>query len=270
MKVWILGSGTLIPNPERGAPAYWLESGRDRVLLDCGAGALRTLAALDRDWCGVSHLLISHFHTDHVGELATLFFALKHGTRGSREGAPLTLLGPRGLADHLGSLAVAHGEFMHDPGFPVHVVELIPGQPWMSDTGSLSVVGFSTRHTDSSLAFRIQTPGVETGALGYTGDTGPDPGLGRLLAGCDLLIAECSVPEGEELDNHLTPESLAELACGAEPEVLVTVHAYPPMVPEDVPDLVRRQGYRGKVLAGADGLAFDIRKGHVAVSDPGT
>lgn len=267
MKVWILGSGTLLPNPERGSPAHWLEAGEDRVLLDCGAGALRTLSTLGRDWARLSHILISHLHTDHVGELASLLFALKHGTRGIRQGASLMVLGPRGLADHMGSLAATHGEFIRDPGFPVHVVEMVPGRPWVSEASPLEVLGFSTRHTDSSLAFRVTRPEAGGGTLGYTGDTGADPGLGNLLTGCDLLIAECALPAGEGSDHHLTPKSLAELAGIADPGLLVTVHAYPPLVPEEVPHLVKEEGYGGRVVAGTDGMAFEVRRGHVAVLD---
>jgi len=266
VKVWILGSGTLLPDSERGSPGYWLEPGEeDRVLMECGAGSLRTLAALGRDWGAVTHLLLSHFHTDHVGELASLFFALKHGTGRSAEEGALTLLGPRGLTDHLDALALAHGDFIRNPGFPLEVVELSPGVPWVSDTGSFSVEAYATRHTDASLAFRLRSSDGAKGTVGYTGDTGPDGALGSFMSGCDLLIAECSLPDSVGMDTHLTPASLAELARVAEPAVLVTVHVYPPLSPEGIPDLISRKGYTGRVLAGRDGMSFAVRRGDVTL-----
>lgn len=38
MKLYILGSGTCVPNPVRGSSGYALELGGSLVLLDCGNG----------------------------------------------------------------------------------------------------------------------------------------------------------------------------------------------------------------------------------------
>jgi ribonuclease Z len=259
MIVWILGSGTLHPDVERGSPGYWVESGEERILIDCGAGALRTLARLGREWQLVTHLLLSHFHTDHVADLAPLLFALTHGTDGSRS-APLVILGPPGLSDHVDALARAHGDYLRDPGFPVELVELAAGDPWIPPGGAFRLEAFQTVHTEYSMAFRLET---EDGVLGYTGDTGPDLALGRFLQGCALLIAECSHPDGSGTSTHLTPAALAEMASVANAGLLVTVHAYPPLRPEEVPDLLKREGYRGRAIPGRDGLAFTILQGVV-------
>jgi ribonuclease BN (tRNA processing enzyme) len=263
MKIWILGSGTLRPDACRGAPGYWLECGEERILMDCGSGAIRTLARLGREWDLVSHLLLSHFHTDHVADLAPLLFALKHGTDGSRS-ACLTILGPPGLSRHVDALAQAHGDFIFDPGFPVELVELSVGDSWTPAGGAFRLRTFPTHHTEASMAFRLETG---HGALGYTGDTGPDPALGRFMSGCDLLVAECSNPDGTDGGTHLTPATLGEIASLARARLLVTVHAYPPLRPEEVPDLLMRSGYRGRVLPGRDGLALTISNGEVFAED---
>ncbi|MGW8267610.1 MAG: MBL fold metallo-hydrolase [Longimicrobiales bacterium] len=259
MRVWIVGSGTLRPDPDRGPPGHWVEIGGDRILMDCGSGTLRTLARLGRAWEAVTTLFVSHFHADHVGELAPLLFALKHGGDSSRT-RPLTVLGPRGISDHMDALARAHGRFVLDPGFPVEIVDLDPGTDWASPRGTFRVRTYDTRHADPSLAFRLET---DDSILGYTGDTGQDRELGRFLSGCQLLVAECSNVDGADTTNHLTPETLAELASLARPELLVTVHVYPPLSPEEVPDLLARRGYHGTVLAGRDGLVITLRAGAV-------
>lgn len=263
MKLWILGSGTLFPDADRGSPGYWVECGSARILMDCGSGVVRTLARLGREWQLVTHLFLSHFHTDHVADLAPLLFSLKHGTDGSRS-APLTILGPPGLVDHVDALARAHGDFLYDPGFPVRLVELSVGDPWAPAGGGFRLETFPTIHTEVSMAFRLET---EDGVLGYTGDTGPDPALGRFMSGCDLLIAECSNPDGIGSGTHLTPTTLGEMAALARPELLVTVHAFPPLHPEAVPALLTRAGYAGRVLAATDGLALTISSGEVAAED---
>lgn len=261
MKMWVLGSGTLRPDARRGSPGYWVEIDEERILLDCGSGTLRTLAGLGLRWERVSLVLLSHFHTDHVGELAPLLFALKHGTADARVDR-LTLLGPPGLLEHVKALALAHGPFILDPGFPLEIVEIVQGGGWSPPEGSFRILTRATPHADPSIACRLE---AEDGVIGYTGDTGPDASLGDFLAGCHLLVAECSNPDGVDAGNHLTPATLRDLASRAEPELLVTVHAYPPLEAQDVPDLLRTSGYRGRVLAGEDGMAFSVVGGSVRV-----
>ena len=264
MKVWILGSGTLLPDPHRGPPGYWVEVAGGHLLLDCGSGSLRTLARLGLPWHQVSHVVLSHFHTDHVADLAPLLFALKHSREPARR-ETLHILGPQGLKEHLEYLAGAHGPYILDPGFPLHVEEVRPERVRRDPGGSFSIRAFPTFHTDSALAYRIESL---HGTLGYTGDTGPVEGLAEFLAGSDLLLAECSNPDGEEMDNHLTPGRLAALARQASPKLLVNVHAYPPLDPGVVPDLLRKKGYTGGVRAGCDGLEIRILPSGVGVRSP--
>jgi ribonuclease BN (tRNA processing enzyme) len=217
-------------------------------------------------WGEITHLLVTHFHTDHVGGIAPLLFALNHGLGGSRK-APLTVLGPSGIRDHLEALSWAHGPHILDPGFPVEVHELAPQGTWENPGGEFRVYTRSTRHTLESLGVRIET---EDGALGFTGDTGPDPELGPFFRGCQILLAECSHPDGHEMETHLTPGGLAAIAGTAFPDVLVPVHCYPALDPETVPDLLAQAGYEGLTLPGRDGLRLDLTGGVVEVQAPQT
>lgn len=265
MRVCVLGSGTLRPSSFRGGPALWIEAGEARVLLDCGSGTLRTMARFRLPWERISHLCLSHFHTDHVAEVAPLLFALKHGLSSPRR-SPLWVVGPLGTRDHLEQLARAHGSYILDPGFPVHVVELGEGRGWEDPSAAFRVRVCRTPHTEDSLAFRLEAHG---GDLGFTGDTGPAPQVGEFLQGCRLLVAECSQPDGSDFPFHLSPSSLAQLALRALPELLVTVHVYPPLEPCEVPALVARAGYPGRVMAGWDGLVVDWTAGLMHISGEG-
>lgn len=84
-----------------------------------------------------------------------------------------------------------------------------------------------------------------------------------------MLVAECSNPDGAGVKNHLTPGTLAALAKEARPGLLLTVHAYPPLDPEDVPDLLAERGYTGRVRAGRDGLEIRIAAGAVRLRQAG-
>src|SRR6185503_9831650 len=96
MKLTILGSGTVVPNGERNSSGYFVEAGDVRLMMDCGAGTLHALARYGLDWQRLTHIFLSHFHVDHIGELASLFFAFRHGLTRPRT-APLTLIAPRGI-----------------------------------------------------------------------------------------------------------------------------------------------------------------------------
>jgi ribonuclease BN (tRNA processing enzyme) len=265
VRLWVLGSGTLRPDALRGGAAFWVEAGPTRLLMDCGPGMLRTLARLGLPWQEVTHILLSHFHTDHVADLAPLLFAFRHGLEHPRR-EPLRILGPRGLGEHLRRLSGAHGAYVTDPGFPLVVEELHGAGAGSRLPGGTVLEARPTLHTDSSLAFRIGVGGV---SLGYTGDTGPDEGLGTFFRGCGVLVAECSFPDEQAMDTHLTPAGLADLAEAASPEVLITTHAYPPLDPETVPGLLADAGYVGVVLAGRDGMRATLGESGVVVDMPG-
>ena len=172
------------------------------------------------------------------------------------------VFGPAGLTDHLEALALAHGAYIRDPGFPVTVHELEAGESWENPEAGLRLLSRATPHTDRSMAVRIET---DQGTVGYTGDTGPDAGLGPFFRGCDILIAECSRPDGMELETHLTPGDLAELAMQAEPKALVPVHSYPSLDPSTIPQELQAAGFAGMVLTGWDGLGLDLVRGRVKV-----
>lgn len=253
----VLGSGTLLPDDHRHSPAHWVEAGEARILLDCGAGTLHGLARHRTSWRRITHLALSHFHTDHVGDVAALLFALKHGVRPPRE-EPLTVLGPPGLRSFLDRLAAAHGSFVTKPGFPLEMVELEAAPRWPDPEGAFTLAAHPTPHTDASVAYRVET---EDGDVGYTGDTGPSDEVADFLAGVQLLIAECSIPDPPSMDTHLSPARLAELARRASPGLLLVTHFYPPLRGHRIPGQVREAGYAGEVVVAQDGTLVEVREG---------
>ena len=123
MRLTVIGSGTISLSATRGCAAYLLEAGEQRLLLDCGPGAAHTLARLGVDWWGVTHIVLSHFHLDHISDLPVLIFAWRHGRLEPRT-APLTVIGPAGTRELIARWAAALGEWLHTPGFPLEVIDL--------------------------------------------------------------------------------------------------------------------------------------------------
>ena len=224
------------------------------MLLDCGSGSLHGFSRRGVPWQQLTHVAISHYHNDHVGDLAALLFALKHGTRPRRR-EPLTLVGPPGFGVFLERLAAALGDHVLDPGFDLDVRELRPGGALEDESGAFRLTAHPSHHTDESIAFRWE--GREA-VVGYTGDTGPSPSLAGFLAGADVLVSECALTDPPPMDFHLSPAGVADLARVAQPGTLVLTHVYPPLRPEEAVRQVAAAGYTGRVLSAYDGLCIPL------------
>ena len=147
----VLGSGTLLPDPTRHSAAFVVESPGALVLLDCGPGTLHGLARHGVRWRDLTHVAVTHYHLDHVGDLSALLFALKNGLRPLRT-RPLTLVGPRGFGAFLERLADALGDHVVEPGFAVDVVELGPGGALEHPGGRMVLAAHPTPHTAESVS----------------------------------------------------------------------------------------------------------------------
>lgn len=252
MRLVAVGTGTVIPEGDRGGSCFYLEERGSKVLVDCGPGAVQGLARLGLPWRDVTDLILTHFHVDHIGAVPGLFFSLKHGLDAPRE-RPLTVWGPPGTRRLFSRLAAAVGDFVVDPGFAVHIQEY--GRASFELGGDLELSVHPTAHTEESHAVRIT--GGRT-AIAYTGDTGLPEGetrtLGAFLAGVDVLIAECSLADADVGANHLSPRRLAALAGMARPDLLWVTHVYPRFrMDHDVAGLLAAAGYGGEVWVVADG-----------------
>lgn len=253
MIVTVVGSGTVVPQAERACAGYFVETAELRILMDCGSGVVRNLARFGLPWSGITHVLLSHFHTDHVGDLPSLLFSLRYGLATPRQDA-LTVVGPVGTAELLQRMAAAFGGYVTDPGFPLHVRELEPGDTLeLGDVARLACR--ATPHTGESLAYRVEYAGR---AVGYTGDTGMDAGLGEFFRDVDVLIIECSLPDELAMDAHLTPGRVARIAADAAPRHLVLTHVSPQLEVREVPARLAAAGWRGGAVVAADGTRLVI------------
>jgi ribonuclease BN (tRNA processing enzyme) len=247
-----LGTGTIALSAERACAGYFVERGDVRLLIDCGAGITRRLAEHAVPWQDITHVALTHFHIDHHGDLPTLIFAWKYGMLPARTSA-VEVLGPAGTTALLDRLAACYGAWVTNPGFAVTVREMAPGARLSLGPG-LDLSCHKVPHTEESVAYSIETG---TRRIVYTGDTGPSEELGAWAAGCDLLVAECSLPDAMAIPEHLTPAQCGDLAARAGAGHLVLSHFYPPVERIGIETEVRR-AFGGALTLAHDGWTIDI------------
>lgn len=211
-------------------------------------------ASLGVSWDSVTHIALTHFHQDHWGELPAYLFALRWGTEPRRRD-PVTLIGPAGLGQRLEALARAYGEWVVAPEYPLRVREIGAAETMALGTDVL-LETCKTPHTDESLAYGVRHGGLR---LVYTGDTGESDALADWAADCDLLLAECSLPDERAMDIHLTPTRAGALARRARARRLVLTHLYP-VYGASNPASAAAAAFGGDVRVARDGDRFVIEE----------
>src|SRR3954447_17914791 len=108
-----------MPTAQRAPAALLVRRGGDKLLVDCAEGTQRQLLRSAVGLLELEDVFITHFHADHILGLPGMFktFALR-----GRE-LPLSIYGPGGLADLLGSLKRVVGRLSYE----LKIVELEPG-----------------------------------------------------------------------------------------------------------------------------------------------
>ena len=166
----ILGTGVGSPSRTRAGPGWvaTLETpDADALLVDPSAGSIQRMAERGIPLDRLTHVLITHFHPDHTGDLAPLLFALKNPRYAGRA-RPLAVLGRRACRKLLRDLEGIYGRAIESRN--LQVVELGGGEKErFTAVGPLDVTAFPVVHAEPSLAYRFSRRGGPTFA--YTGDT---------------------------------------------------------------------------------------------------
>src|ERR1700759_195969 len=134
--VFFAGTGGSIPTAARGLPALLVRRGGERILIDCGEGTQRQLVS-SVGLADLDDVFLTHFHADHWLGLPGL---LKTFDLRGRE-RPLTLHGPRGLADLLTAAMRLAGRVHYD----LRVVELTGGDVLEREDYKIAVVQVAHR-----------------------------------------------------------------------------------------------------------------------------
>ncbi|MDI6840504.1 MAG: MBL fold metallo-hydrolase [bacterium] len=240
MEVVFIGTGCGVPSNQRSSPCILIRVGKDNLLFDTGPGSLRKLFEAGFTYKDIGYLLYTHFHVDHIADLAPFLFASKY-TENLRE-KDLYIIGPKGIKRFYQKLLNLYGEQIQSLHYNV---KLIDENKFSTSNWKISTV--SLPHTPESIGYRVTDRRKRV--IVYSGDTEYSATLVELARGSDLLILECSFPVSTP--GHLYPGLAGRIAKEAGAKQLILTHLYPICEPYDLLSPIRAE-FSGKVAIAQD------------------
>jgi ribonuclease Z len=259
LSLFFAGTAGSVPTARRGLPALLVRRGGEKLLFDCGEGTQRQLVKTV-GLPDIDAVFITHFHADHWLGLPGMLKSFELRDRH----APLTVYGPAGTGELLGSLRRVFGRLT----YPFSIVELDAGDGVRFD--GYEVGAFNVRHRGASFGYalvedprpgrfdaeramslgiafgpdfgRLQRGEVVDGVrpedvLGperdgrkivISGDTAPCEMVRVAAYGADVLVHEATFTEAEAdralQTGHSTARQAAEIARDAEVRLLALTH----------------------------------------------
>ena len=213
MKITFLGTGSAMATADRRQAGILLTEGDRRLLVDCGSGILHRLEEVGVGYEGISTVLLTHHHLDHVADLLPL---LKARWLAGEE--HLEVVGPKGTKALIDRLIDA---FDYLEGRTDLTVREVGAHEFT--VASFEVEGYETRHSLPCLAYRFDD------RFTFSGDSEAFEGLANFADECAILAHDCSFPDGIEVSNHPTPTLLGEALAGADADIgrVYLTHLYP-------------------------------------------
>jgi ribonuclease Z len=294
LQVVICGSGSPLFDPTRAAACTAVIAGGEFVVVDAGPGSWEVLDAQNLPLAQVSAVLLTHFHSDHIGGLGE---AITQSWIAGRA-KPLPVYGPEGVERVVAGFAqayasdvdyrVAHHGDAHMPraasgaeARPVALGDAPNASATVFERNGLRVTMFRVDHDPvrPAVGYRFDFAGR---SVVISGDCAKTPSLVEHAKSADVLIHEAlertliarAVAASQRLglerqaklagdiqDYHTSPVEAAEIARDAGVAELVLTH----LVPSPNNFLTRRiflagvaDVFPGKVVLAEDGLRIAL------------
>jgi len=246
----VLGSGTGIPSLRRGSPGLLVISDSTTLLIDSGPGALRKMLEAGITYLDPDAILYTHLHPDHTADLVPTFFTCKYGDL-PREKDLLCVGGP-GFKSFFEKLRKLYGSWIEPQSYNLTVKEISKDSLLFRD---LKINSKPMAHISGSMGYRIEFKDEKS--IGISGDTDYCQNIVELADEVDLLVLECSFPDGKKVEGHLTPSWAGRIGLESRCKRLLLIHLYPVCDQFDIVDQCK-QVYQGEVILGEDLMRIKI------------
>ena len=293
LHVVMCGTGSPLADATRASACVAVIAAGEVVLIDVGPGSWRQVAVNRIPTAAVSAVLLTHFHSDHIGDLGEAVTQTWLAGRAK----PLEVFGPPGVEKVVAGFAQAYSQ---DVEYRIahHTETMLPRAAagavarevkLKSDTeaavvferNGLKVTAFNVEHSPVKPAYgyRLDYKGR---SVVVSGDTAKSMNLAKHTAGADLLIHDVLAKDvmtmaagnadrsGDKrraklirdiLTYHASPAEAAEIANAAKVDTLVFTHMVPPLNPPVTEQMFLRgvaDIFKGKVVLAKDGMRFDL------------
>ena len=238
--ITLLGTGTCQIEFERRASSVLLELDGMPVLFDCGHGIVQRLLEAGLQHNEVNHIIVSHFHPDHVSDLIPFLQAGAWSRRNPRS-SDLHIYGPAGVRKFIDGLMHIFGpSSFQQPSYRISVHEVAEGQfsigPYTFDSVSLP--------PDGNHGLRFEWKGKR---YAITGDSNFHEQEIAFLRDVDLAVIDAG---------HIEDDEIAQLAVASQVGTLVCSHLYREIDAPRLQAQAEKAGYTGTIIAGRDLMSF--------------
>ena len=277
--VTLLGTSSPAPSIDRFGMSTLVEAGGERLLFDCGRGALQRLFQLGPEYPRVDRLFLTHLHSDHIVGIPDLW--LTAWIMGRR--TAFKVWGPDGTVSMMAHLEQAYEADIHirrdlDELLPQSGIDIVAqdiAEGFEYEQGGVRVIVFDVDHRPVTPAFgyRIEFDGR---VVVLSGDTRPCENLVKYAQGADLLIHEIIAPQAfikrathmtehhrqAVIEHHTTPQQAGEIFSRINPKLAVYSHVIGGPIPgyeEEIMDGTAST-YSGEVKIGYDLTHIEVGK----------
>jgi len=291
LRVLLCGTGSPLPSQTRARACVAVFAGGRFWVVDTGPGSWNRLGLLQVDGSRIAGVLLTHFHSDHIGDLGEL--NMNTWVMGRPE--PLRVFGPPGVERVVAGFAEAYAQDTqyriahHGADFlppersrmEARAIPLQGGSSVVLEEDGLRITAFPVNHAPVSPAYGYRFDYRGRSAV-ISGDTAKDAAVSTAARGADLLVHEALARPlvamigeaaasagrsrvakimGDIPSYHTTPVEAAEVANAAGVKLLVLDHLVPAPSNRLLElafargvDAVRPSGWR----LGEDGLLVEL------------
>ena len=239
--VTLLGTGTCEIRADRMSTSALVELGNVSFVFDMGRGTTQRLSELALTNDDICHVLISHFHPDHVSDLIP-FLQCGAWSRVDPRTQDLHIYGPPGIVKLVnGFYDLLSKEALVKDTYEVHVHEL--------EAGTFFIEGHELEY--------VALPGSGNHGVIFTCNE-KRYGLSGDATEVEPLIAFLKRVEVGVIDaGHLTDDEIVRAAAQSNTPTIICSHIYRELDLAALASVARNEGFSGELLVARDLLILE-------------